>query len=228
MSKYTISDIHGCNKSFKALLKKIDFKKEDILYLLGDYVDRGPDSKGVIDHIWFLQNEGYQVHCLRGNHEDKMLTSCKSSVDMQEWLYWGGRQTLGSFSVKAGNLIPKKYIDWLEGLTYYIEVDKYILVHAGLNFEVEDPMNDKESMMWMRGYYPTINYDWLKDRIIVHGHTPISKEEIQIHLSNITENQYINIDNGCFYDKNGQNHLCCFELDKRTLTFQENIDRDIS
>ena len=52
MNKYAISDIHGCLKTFKALLTKLDFSKQDELYLLGDYIDRGPDSKGVIDYIW--------------------------------------------------------------------------------------------------------------------------------------------------------------------------------
>jgi len=228
MSKYTISDIHGCSKSFKALLKKIDLSKKDELYLLGDYVDRGPDSKGVIDHIWCLQEAGYQVHCLRGNHEDKMLSSCKSGKDMQEWLYWGGRQTLGSFSVQTGNEVPIKYQDWIDGLPFYFEVDNYILVHAGLNFEVRDPMNDEESMMWMRGYYHTINYEWLKERIIVHGHTPVSKAEIGSLRTDIKKNQYINIDNGCYYDRPGQGNLCCFSLNDRTLTFQKNIDRYVS
>lgn len=225
MSRFTVSDIHGCAKSFKALLEKINFNKSDILYLLGDYVDRGPDSKGVIDHIWNLQSNGFEIYCLRGNHEDKMLASCKSDIDTQEWLYWGGRLTLSSFSVSAANQIPEKYIDWLESLEYYSEVDKYILVHAGLNFTEEDPMADQKSMMWMRGYYDTINYDWLKDRIIVHGHTPISRSEIEKLQSNLHQFQYLNIDNGCYYDKEGQGHLCCFDLDKKTLIFQKNIDR---
>lgn len=59
MRKFTISDIHGCAKTFKALLNRISFSKEDELYLLGDYIDRGPDSRGVIDHIWHLQKTGH-------------------------------------------------------------------------------------------------------------------------------------------------------------------------
>ncbi|MCC6412552.1 MAG: metallophosphoesterase, partial [Saprospiraceae bacterium] len=65
MKKYAISDIHGCNKTFLALLENLDFSKADELYLLGDYVDRGPDSKGVFDTIFRLQSEGYKVQCLR-------------------------------------------------------------------------------------------------------------------------------------------------------------------
>ncbi len=228
MSKYVISDIHGCCKSFKALVEKIDLQKQDTLYLLGDYVDRGPDSKGVIDYIWFLQSAGFEVYCLCGNHEEKMLSSCNSKVDMQEWLFWGGRQTLGSFGVNAVNEIDQKYKDWLAGLKYYIEVDNYILVHAGLNFKLENPLEDTKSMMWMRDYYHSINYEWLQNRIIVHGHTPISKLEIESLNTKILRDQYINIDNGCFYSKEGQNQLCCFKLDDRSLTFHVNVDRNIS
>lgn len=224
MSKYAISDIHGCCKSFKALLEKINLQKDDELFLLGDYVDRGPDSKGVIDHIWLLQSQGHKIHCLAGNHEEKMLISCKSKEDMQEWLYWGGRQTLGSFGVSAAHLIDQKYIDWLDKLPFYFAIDNFILVHAGLNFDAEDPLTDTKSMMWMRDYYDTIDYDWLKERIILHGHTPIAKLEIESLCDNINNNQYINIDNGCYYDKEGLGQLCCFKLEDCSTIYQPNIE----
>ncbi len=69
MRKLAIGDIHGCNKTFKALLDQINLSKDDELTLLGDYIDRGPDSKGVIDTIINLQSSGYQVRALRGNHD---------------------------------------------------------------------------------------------------------------------------------------------------------------
>lgn len=77
MKKYAITDIHGCNKTFQALLDKIAFTTADALYLLGDYIDRGPDSKGVFDTIFNLQETGHSVHCLRGNHEAMFLDSLK-------------------------------------------------------------------------------------------------------------------------------------------------------
>ena len=76
MNKFAISDIHGCAKNFKALLDRISLSLGDELYLLGDYIDRGPDSKGVIDHVWQLQKTGHTVHCLCGNHEQRLRRNC--------------------------------------------------------------------------------------------------------------------------------------------------------
>jgi len=69
MRQIAISDIHGCARTFQALLDKIQLSTNDQLYLLGDYIDRGPDSKGVIDTILGLINAGYRVQTLMGNHE---------------------------------------------------------------------------------------------------------------------------------------------------------------
>jgi len=84
MKKYVISDIHGCAKTFKALVDRISFSREDELYLLGDYIDRGPDSKGVIDHIWDLLETGYTVHCLTGNHEQMFLHAIDARDELSD------------------------------------------------------------------------------------------------------------------------------------------------
>jgi serine/threonine protein phosphatase 1 len=92
LKKFAISDIHGCNRTFNEVLQKTGLNKDDQLFLLGDYIDRGPDSKGVIDTIFNLQNEGYQVHCLRGNHE-QMLMDAWQKNDFhytRRWLMHGG------------------------------------------------------------------------------------------------------------------------------------------
>lgn len=106
MRRFAISDIHGCLRSFRALLEEINFSKEDTLYLLGDYIDRGPDSKGVIDHIWKLQKEGYTVHCLRGNHEQMLLNEISSPNNYFD----GESETLRSFGVKQNLNIPRQYL----------------------------------------------------------------------------------------------------------------------
>ncbi|MDX1667739.1 MAG: metallophosphoesterase family protein, partial [Saprospiraceae bacterium] len=170
MRRFAISDIHGCLRSFEALLDKIGLKKEDELYLLGDYIDRGPDSKGVIDRILSLQEEGYTVHCLIGNHEAMMLASTQDSMWKETWLFNGGWAALESFGVRDANDVPDKYFDFLIRLDYYVEVEGYLLVHAGLNFQEPDPLKDEDSMLWIRDWYGQIDREWLDGRVIVHGH----------------------------------------------------------
>ena len=218
MRRFAISDIHGCLKSFQALLQQISYTKKDTLCLLGDYIDRGPDSKGVIDHIWELQEEGYAIHCLRGNHEQMLLNSILSFGS------WKDADLLASFGVHRNDDIPKSYINWMKQLDYFIELEGYILVHAGLNFKKSNPLKDEDSMIWMRYWYDEINHDWLGKRLIVHGHTPTRLTEIKQSLQNLKRVPVINIDAGCVYKVPGLGHLCALDLDKHQITFQPRID----
>jgi predicted MPP superfamily phosphohydrolase len=223
--KFAISDIHGCAKTFEALLNRIAFSKEDVLYLLGDYVDRGPDSKGVIDSILNLQTSGFSIHCLKGNHEEIMVKSKEDIEQFLPWLDWGGLQTLQSFGVYDLREIPQRYWDFLNDLENFFLADDYILVHAGLNFETKDPFSDEHAMRWQRDWYHQINYEWLKTRIMVHGHSQTTTDLIQMARLYLEENQVINIDNGCFSKNSpGRGNLCAFELTKRELFFQPNLD----
>lgn len=221
MKQYAISDIHGCLKSFKALLKTLDYSKDDELYLLGDYMDRGPDSKGVVDYIWQLQSEGYQVYCIRGNHDHIVLDAANIAEWEGSWLYHGGRQTLASFGITRANELPKTYLDFFRNLPYFINVGKYILVHAGLNFNLPDPMSNLHDLMWMRHWYDDLDKAWLGDRIIVHGHTPTKIDAIRSSINHLNKLPIIGIDNGCVYkSKPGMGQLCALELGTHELYFQ--------
>ncbi|MDW3648614.1 MAG: metallophosphoesterase family protein [Bacteroidia bacterium] len=240
MRKIVISDIHGCLKSFKALLEhQVVLEKRDELYLLGDYIDRGPDSKGVIDHIIALKEAGYKVHALKGNHEEMMAKAVRQNDDTSMWLYNGGHQSLESFGLRDPKEIPEKYLKFIDELDNFFEVDEYILVHAGLNFtgnsseeegddflwRMHNPLSDLKSMMWIRWWYEDINWSWLKDRIIVHGHTPVDIDDIWDMVELLSEDQVLDIDNGCFAKYNaGMGRLCAFDLVNRDLYFQENIE----
>ncbi|MEI2696537.1 MAG: metallophosphoesterase [Saprospiraceae bacterium] len=151
--KFAIGDIHGCNKTFKKLLLEVlKLKKQDQLVLLGDYIDRGPDSLGVIQTILKLQNAGYTVHCLRGNHEQLMMDSTTNVTAYFQWLFNGGEQTMTSFNKTRFQDFPEVYIDFFNSTKHYLEMDQYILVHAGLNFKNEDLFKDQEAMLWIRKF----------------------------------------------------------------------------
>src|SRR5258705_3252599 len=106
---FVIGDIHGCCNTFKKLLlEKLSIQKSDIIYCIGDYVDRGNDSKGVIDFIISLRIKGYQIHTLRGNHEQMMLDSTINHSRLNLWLKNGGIETLNSFGISSVTELPGK------------------------------------------------------------------------------------------------------------------------
>jgi len=226
MRKFAISDVHGCAKSFRALVqKKIDLGPKDELYLLGDYIDRGPDSKDVIDFIIELKNAGFKVHCLRGNHEDMMLSALNSKKDLDLWVYNGGGATLKSFRVQGVDQISVKYINLIKEFDFYLEVDNFLLVHAGLNFRQKDPLTINKDMLWIRYWTDRINKRWLGNRKIIYGHTPITETRIRADAAIIDKLQFLNIDCGCYYShKEDKGKLCAFELKSQQLYFQENIE----
>lgn len=231
MRQFAISDIHGCSQSFEALLDKISFSTTDVLFLLGDYIDRGPGSKLVIDRILDLQSQGYQVQCLLGNHEHAMLAAKQDWLFFENWRDgWGGMETLESFNTYSLDEIEPKYWEFLNRLKLYIETEEHVFVHAGLDFSNRfNPFENTEMLLFGRNWYDRTDYYWLGNRIILHGHTPIVKKDIETLLFRLSVNQFLNIDNGCVYDKTGDGyyHLCAFDLTNWQLFFQKNLD-DVS
>ncbi len=215
---YTIGDIHGCAKTFRTLLSQIGFSKEDSVYFLGDYIDRGPDSKGVIDQILQLTQEGFTVNTLRGNHEQMMLDSAKDSRSEQMWLYNGGGEALHSFGVSSFEFVDQKYKNFLNETKYYFEVRRYILVHAGLNMSISDPLSDTNAMLWSRPSYKS-SYNGLT---IIHGHTPTPLETI---LGQDPKGVAINLDGGCVYRTvPGLGYLVGFCLETGEYHYCKNVE----
>jgi serine/threonine protein phosphatase 1 len=225
MRKFAISDIHGAKKTFLALLDKIQFSTNDELYLLGDYIDRGPDSKGVIDHIWKLQEEGYKVYCLLGNHEQMVIDICDHPY---AYGHGGYPSMLKSFGINHLRQLDEEYLKWMKQLPYYLEVDQYILVHAGLNYNRTDPLSDTDAMLWIRNSRGMIDHQWLANRIVIHGHTPTVKEDITHFALQLKATPQLVIDNGCvFGTAPGLGHLIAFELENQELTFMRCVDEVI-
>lgn len=227
--RYAISDIHGCLQTFRSLLEDtIVFNKNDTLFLLGDYIDRGPDVKGLLDYIMALRSDGYQIIALKGNHEDVFMQVLKRKASVADWIYNGGRFTLDSFgctmyeNVHAGIAkIPAEYISFLEHLQLYVVLDDYWLVHAGFNFTIDDPLSDEEAMLWLRRF--DVDKNKLGKRKIIHGHTPTPVEMI---IENCRRDSVIvNIDAGCVYaGKPGLGNLAAYNMDTCEVRYVKNCD----
>jgi serine/threonine protein phosphatase 1 len=223
--QFVIGDVHGCKVSLIALLKKIDLKMDDELYFLGDYIDRGPDSKGVFDTIFSLQKAGHTVFCLLGNHEAMLIGALSGNVeDRHDWKQHGGKQTLRSFDAVLPEEIPAVYTDFMEKMPLVLEVGDYILVHGGLNFNQTNPLKETQQMIWIRDWYTKINYPWLGKRIILHGHTPQSVQMTLDQAENLELDRVLCLDGGCVFNGTYLNSLICFELNSKELYIQKNIE----
>ncbi len=203
-----IGDIHGCVKTFhKLMFDEIRVRKADTIYCIGDYIDRGPDSKGVIDIILDLRKRGYQIRTLRGNHEQLMLDTVKGREAEARWLKNGGDATLKSFGISSVLEMKPDYKDFFNRTRYYFENGRYIFVHAGLNFRREDLFEDKHAMMWIRD--GEVDKQKLGDRMIIHGHTPMTLEDVR----HPERDDVLNLDAGCVYkDRPGHGYLVAFNL----------------
>jgi serine/threonine protein phosphatase 1 len=214
---FAIGDIHGCNEIFcKMLFDEIKIQKTDIIYCMGDYIDRGPDSKGVIDTILDLQKNNYRIRALRGNHEEMMMESDQHITHFLDWYKNGGNSTLESFGIDLYAQMDKKYRDFFERTQYYFTSGDYIFVHAGLNFSQQDIFEDREAMLWARDFDP--QQPVLGNRTLIHGHTPKSLSYIKKQKGNC-----INIDGGCVYkERKNMGNLVAFSLPEKEFLVVEN------
>ncbi len=202
-------------------MEKVRITKGDELFLLGDYINKGPDSKGVIDFIFELKSSGYNVKCLRGNHDQYLLDALNSPDEEVEFLTRGGVETLLSFDVQNAKDIPEEYLAFFASLQHFINLDRYLLVHAGLDFALEDPYNDSYSMMNIRDM--EVDPALTGGRIIIHGHVPVALYD----LEQVYKETYwhYSIDGGCVYDHlPDMYHLIALDLTNWKLLVQDNID----
>ncbi len=227
-------DIHGYIKTLEELFLQIQPSKEEHLIFLGDYIDRGPDSKGVIDFIMDLQAKKYHVTALKGNHEEFFVEAYKEDFKIKrglfgkgnqkkkKWFEYGGKETMKSFGTKDLRKIPEKYIEWIDKLPLYYETPNYVIVHAGLNFKIENPFDDKHAMLWIKEF--EIDQKKINGKKVIHGHTPVSHKFIQ---DTITSNRFdfIDLDNGVYMEKmSGFGKLMALELNSMLLLAQPAVD----
>lgn len=224
MTRYAIGDIHGGSCTFRALLDRIQLRHTDRLYLLGDYIDRGNDSKGVLDTILQLMDSGYNVCPMRGNHEDMMLRSFTGQHDgfSEFWPRLWGSETLKSFAVESASSLKTRYITLLDALPYYREDGNFFFVHAGLDMTKDAPLTQTTPTQMLWGEAAFINDRPCADKIVVSGHKIRSITQIEQSLTT----HHIQIDNGAFYQDAPLHvgNLVALNLDAMQLTLQPWLD----
>ena len=172
MRTLAIGDIHGYADVLRRLLDAVRLRPDDQVVTLGDYVDRGPDARGVIEELLALQSKG-QLIALRGNHDSMMLDARKGKDSLREWIYCGGRNTLVSYGdVNAeGRLdeIPERHWKFLEeDCVDWYETDTHLFVHA--NFDPNLPMAEQPLYLlhWEALYEARPH---CSGKVVVCGHT---------------------------------------------------------
>ena len=145
-----VGDIHGCHAALEALLECVSLRDDDVIVMLGDYVNRGPDSHAVIEKLLELSDD-YDVICLCGNHELMMLDAYRDPDRFQRFLSVGGDRTVDSYREDGDeddfpDLIPREHWDFLENqLLPYFENDTHFFVHAGAYADM--PLADQPEFM---------------------------------------------------------------------------------
>jgi serine/threonine protein phosphatase 1 len=188
MRRYVIGDIHGCSKALRCLIEEIRPGKDDMMIFLGDYIDRGPDSCGVIDQLIELSNQT-RVVAIRGNHEVMLLGVLMGGLDCHWWRQTGGQSTLASY---GGSLdrIPDSHLDFFHSLRCHYETEHEIFIHAGY-----DPLCPVERTCDLQRYW-NHQTKWpaphFTGKRVYVGHTPQASGEV-LNLGHV-----ICVDTYCF------------------------------
>lgn len=163
---YVIADIHGRLDLLELALSEIESRTPGTVIFTGDFIDRGPESKGVVDRVMAGPTDpAWRWSVVRGNHED-MALHCADGTDLHWWIQNGGAQTLQSY----GGPIPVEHLNWFASLPR-ITWDKYrVYVHAGVDATVPLEQQDEHTTQWKR--YPKGWASGHGERHVVHGHTP--------------------------------------------------------
>jgi serine/threonine protein phosphatase 1 len=206
---YVIGDIHGCAELLDRMICKITNDlaarpvPDSLVVTVGDYVDRGSDSRGVVDRL--LGNPfPTKFIALRGNHEVLLDDFLRNPQTGESWRYVGGIETMESYGISVGQLIrgkqyvsaahvlaqaiPAAHFNFFASLRSSLSVGRYFICHAGVRPGLSLEQQKEEDLLWIREPFLTSRADFGK--IVVHGHTPVALPEV---LPN-----RINVDTGAF------------------------------
>lgn len=221
---YAVGDIHGRADLLRTTLEKIDADrssrpvKRSMLVFLGDYVDRGPSSKEVIDLLLECKKTRESVF-LKGNHETFISDFLKYPAVLDSWRTCGGLQTLLSYGVNPALsrnevqqrklaesfalAIPSDHVAFLQSLQLFFQCGEFLFVHAGVRPNLPLEQQEEKDLLWIREEF--LEYEKSFGLFVVHGHTPISVPELRSNR--------LNIDTGAF----ATGRLTCVAIEGSTI-----------
>lgn len=209
---FAVGDIHGCPDEVAAMLKAIAPRRGDTVVFIGDYVDRGPSAKDVVDQLLELENTGCKPVFLKGNHEDMMLSFLGlPGLHGDSFLMNGGAITLASYGIKRPDdldcldqFIPEQHLEFYRGLEVSYLRPPYLFVHAGVMPLRPLEEQDVEDLLWIRHEFISQPHDL--GQTVVFGHTPMRSLMMDLPYK-------IGIDTGLVYG----NKLTCVEFTEGVL-----------
>lgn len=195
---FAIGDIHGCFEELTSLVRLCSEAAGDAAHdfvLLGDYVDRGPQSRRVIDYLMRRQAEApLRFRCLLGNHDEMLLLAARrdrSDAALIQWWANGGEATLEAYGVDDPCEIPADHLAWIGGLPLYLHENDRFFVHAGVRPGVPLDNQSARDMLWIRE--PFLHSDDWHGALVIHGHTPTTTGAPDLRANRV------NLDTGaCF------------------------------
>lgn len=212
---YAVGDVHGCANLLDELIDRIELDRDarpaaQVLEIyLGDYIDRGPDSAGVVRRLRARADER-KIVCLMGNHEAMLLDALNGSLDASHWLGNGGDATLASYGLRPTlfgssaaspfGSFPAADLAFLHSLRLTHRRGPYFFVHAGVRPGVALDQQDPQDLVWIRDDF--LDYDGPLGAVVVHGHTPSRTPEFRPNR--------INIDTGAVFT----GRLTCLRIDR--------------
>ena len=223
---YVIGDIHGRSDLLDTITNEIKRDldgnpvNDAVTVTLGDYVDRGPDSRGVLDR---LARNAFPTRyvALKGNHEELFQTFMTDPAVGPQWRHLGGLETLHSYKVAVDsvmrgrgfeeasnalrNAVPEEHLKFLASLKLSVSVRRYFLCHAGVRPGIPLDRQQATDLLWIRTEFLDSKENFGK--IVVHGHTPVEQPEV---LAN-----RINLDTGAF----ATGRLTCLVLEGEVRRF---------
>jgi serine/threonine protein phosphatase 1 len=206
---YAIGDVHGRSDLLQQLFTVIDndlarsAPDQAIQVFLGDYVDRGPDSRGVLD-LLIDRRRRHETVFLKGNHEAFLLDVLQDASKLQDWRNYGGLTTLMSYGVQPSmkptaeeqtklidaliRVMPTEHVEFLRDLPLSFSCGDFFFAHAGVRPGLSLERQTEADLLWIRDEFLNSEDDFGK--FVVHGHTPVAVPDIRLNRANIDTGAY--------------------------------------